>query len=513
MSLKKEKKQHILVLLRKLVRIIMQRRDALNQKMNEQISDVTFAASAAAIIAVVMIWLLFIPPCLGVANDGTITKVMQDAGLMYRYEDMENANQYFTRIYQVTRWNIEGNAQLVLIRFAKWVDDIFTKDHLFDIRTLAVMYGVMFLPAVFLIVKTGIERVKDFTEKMVLFIASLIMFGDVAYLTYFNSLYAEPIYYITILYIIGSAMALQRKTKYEPMYYGIMLVNTWILCLTRRHCCLAGIIIGGYCYFQYTLAEKKVKRIRYIAAAMLLMAAFFAGVINMPSDYDETSKLHAMTRGVLLQSSNPEETLKSFGIDGAYSTLADVSLYEEYLLAEISNPLLQNGFLDRYHTNDIVAYYLRHPQALAGMLELAVQSSFEIRRAYCGNYERSAGMPKMAKSISWSAYSTYKIRSAPKTLGFVLFLIAAYYLMVRKRLRVKGMFVREYVNYLLTMITITMIGIIHIILVIIQSGDAQLVQFNFILGLCIDLLIFFVGSEILHRLNIFTSKGEDDVSN
>lgn len=307
-------------------------------------------------------------------------------------------------------------------------------------------------------------------------------------------------------------MSLQKESRYQPVYYGLILINTWILCLTRRHCCLVGWIMGIYYFFQYYLTEKGTKQTRYIAASVLLMAASLVCIVVMPSDYDETSKLHSMTRGVLLQSRDPVSTLKEFGIDGAYSLLADVSLYDEYPITEVANPLLQKEFLNQYDTKDVLIYYMRHPQASIAMLDLAIRSSFQIRRDYCGNYEISTGMPKMAKSISWSAYSTYKIRSAPKTLGYIVLLIAAYYVMTRKRIRVKGKLVREYYVFLTTMAAITVIGLLHSMLVIIHSGDAQLVQFHFILGLCIDLLTFYVGSELLHKLNIFSHKGEEHVS-
>jgi hypothetical protein len=220
-----------------------------------------------------------------------------------------------------------------------------------------------------------------------------------------------------------------------------------------------------------------------------------------------TSKIHAMTRGVLLESNDPEKTLDEFDINGSYAMLTDVSLYDKYPAAEEDNSLIQEGFLDQYTLFDIGIYYLKHPSSLFSMLDLGIKASFNLRRDYCGNYEKSTGMPVRAQTAFWSAYSIYKMRSAPKTIGYLVLLIAAYIVMSgRKMFRGKEIPERFHYVYVSVMGVITIIGVFDILYVIINSGDAQLTQYNFLLGLCMDFLSYYVLTEILYKLNILETE-------
>lgn len=336
------------------------------------------------------------------------------------------------------------------------------------------------------------------------------MFADVSYLTYFNSLYVEAVLLIGLMYLFAAAISLQKETKRSNWYLGLIVVDSIVLCMTKNHCYLIGFIVGVFFYLQARLKENKYVKVRYYLITLILC---FAGIISLnsvDSDFDEISKLHAMTRGVLLQSDNPVETLQEFNIDGSFSMLTDVSLYDEYPATTIDNEVLQEEFLDKYSTFRITLYYVRHPGAFVSMLDLAIKSSFQLRKSNCGNYERSVGMPEMSQSIFWSAFSTFKIRSAPKTIGYLAVLIFAYVVMSAKNIKAKGKFVRSYYVYLTTMFIITLIGISHAAYIIISTGDAQLGQYGFILGFCMDCLFYFVLAEILHKLNLFEHKGEEN---
>ena len=63
--------------------------------------------------------------------------------------------------------------------------------------------------------------------------------------------------------------------------------------------------------------------------------------------------------------------------------------------------------------------------------------------------------------------------------------------------------------YFLTMLAVTFIGMADITAVICRSGDSQLVQFSMTLGVALDILLYFVIAEILHKLNILEGKHEE----
>ena len=209
-----------------------------------------------------------------------------------------------------------------------------------------------------------------------------------------------------------------------------------------------------------------------------------------------------MTRGVLLQSANPEKTLSEFGIDGSYAMLTDISLYDQYPAAEEAEYYMQNGFLNRYSTLDIGLYYLRHPGAMLSMLDLGIRSAMNTTRDYCGNYLRSAGMPARARSVFMGAYGVFKARSMPHTAAYpVLLMIVCAVLSRQGWWRKKEPDRFYYVYFCTTMIAFLTIAA-HLTEIILWGGDAQLTQYNLISGFSIDILMLFTLSELLHRLNI-----------
>lgn len=434
-------------------------------------SDGRFTAVALAVIVLVSAVMLWLPNQLGVANDGTVTRTMQNAGLSYLEADRENANDYFTAVYALRHADpTDRSIQLSLLGAAKAVDDLFTGDQLFDVRFLAGL--------------------------------CVLILGDVSYVTYFNSLYPEAIYLIGLSYFSGGAMSLQRKGKKSLGSWLAILAGAAVLCLTRRHCWIFGFGAALFCVTQLRLSESTLERTAIALAAGVALLMGLWSFAFAETDFDDTSRIHAMTRGVLLQSANPEKTLSEFGIDGSYAMLTDISLYDQYPAAEEAEYYMRSGFLNQYSTLDIGLYYLRHPGAMLSMLDLGIRSAMNTTRDYCGNYLRSAGMPARARSVFMGAYSVFKARSLPHTAAYpVLLMIVCAVLSRQGWWRKKEPDRFYYVYFCTTMIAFLTIAA-HLTEIILWGGDAQLTQYNLISGFSIDILMLFTLSELLHRLNI-----------
>ncbi|MHB8061972.1 MAG: glycan biosynthesis hexose transferase WsfD, partial [Ruminiclostridium sp.] len=149
-------------------------------------------------------------------------------------------------------------------------------------------------------------------------------------------------------------------------------------------------------------------------------------------------------------------------------------------------------------------YYLRHPKAMLAMLDISVKSAFNFRGEYSGNYEKSAGMPKKAKSLFWSLWSSFKMNSAPRTIGFIIVLLfASIVLFWQKSMKTSEKHKhRKYIS-LEAMLIVFCIAISQAIITFVNSGDAEMSQHLFLFSVSIDLLIYFNFAEVLHRLKIF----------
>ena len=480
-----------------------------NRRFGQHWTNTRFVMLSVGIVFALSAIVLWLPPCLGVGNDGSITRTMQNAGLSYLEEDEDNANNYFTRVYQTGYSDTEDRSlQLVLIRAAEAIDRLFTGDQLFDIRFLSLLYVILAVPAWTLLTYSIVARANAFTEKCVLSGLCVLVLADASYITYFNSLYPEAIYVIGLSYLFGGCMMLQRKSRFTLLYWLSILLGVFMLCGTRQHTAIIGFIAAVFCVTQFRVTSRFLGKVGVACAAAAVLMTGFCGYAFAESDFDGTSRTHAMTRGVLLQSADPEETLQEFGIDGSYALLADVSLYDQYPLTEETEYYLQNGFLDHYSFPRIALYYLQHPRAMFSMLDLGAKSSVNLRRESCGSFERSAGRAPMSKTIFFAAYSILKLRSFPKTIAFPMLLIIICVLLSRDGWWRKKTPDRFYYVYFCTTLTAAAVMIFHLMVIICNSGDAQLTQYNFIAGFSLDCLVLFTLSELLHRLNILEETQE-----
>jgi hypothetical protein len=126
----------------------------------------------------------------------------------------------------------------------------------------------------------------------------------------------------------------------------------------------------------------------------------------------------------------------------------------------------------------------------------------DIRRSNCGNYEKSAGLPKKAKSLFWSAWSTFKMTSAPRTIGYLFLLTAAVFLLFYKGYSIRPTEDRRNTVFLDLLLTVLAVLLSQSILVIINSGDVEMVQRTFLVGLSLDIITYCVFAELLHKIKI-----------
>lgn len=493
---------------------LWRKRQQLNQWMANRYSPRFLAFIGTAVCLLVAVIALFTPAYLGIANDSIGNQKMAEYGLSYRESDRGDdpdafaSNEYFTRVYEVTNTGETiHTSQNLFVTVAMALDTLFTSDSLFDIRFLAILYLVLYLPAVYLMLKAGLERVHYFSEAVVVTVLGVMIFADISYLASFNSLYSDALILICFVYIAGASMGLHLEESAQTAKQLILAVAAEVLCLLERRFFLAGIFVAALLGSHVRITAGFGRAVSVVLAALALCSAVFS-LYWAGDEFDDVSKVHSVTRGVLLQSQNPDDALEEMGIDASYSLLTDQSLYDYYPISEISNPVLRKDFLDKFDGLDVALYYLKHPGELVLMWNYAVRSALNLRRDYCGNYERSTGMPAMSKTVAFSAWSMFRERSLPSTLGYLVLLVIVFTV-----LSGRGIFHRKSVNrwdyvYFITMLAITAIGLGDITAVICLSGDAQLVQCSMTFGVALDLLFFFVLAEILHKLNILEGKDE-----
>jgi hypothetical protein len=499
--------RRVLLRLKKIVSTLKAWIDIVNKNRAGKYTPAFIGWSAALVSAMLLIVMLFIPPYLGMSDNGSFSREANPVGIYHL--DNSHEDLYFN--YYVKEYlslapsgasPVSISSQRLLINVAKSLDSFFTHDNLFDLRYLALLYGILFIPAIALLIKQAVLRAKNFSESLVIGLLGVLVFTDVSYVTYFSSFYTEPIMYIGILFCIGAALALSDN-KHNVRYLIIYTISGVLLTTSQNQCATIGIFLGVLCVRFIFINKNVLWRLGCICSMVLLFTSVMVSLYYIPTTYNQASKYHAMTRGILLQSTDPEQTLKEFGIDSSYSILTDTSSFDYYPFLNPDNKVLEKDFYDRYSTAEISYYYLRHPKALLAMLDISVKSAFNLRGEFSGNFEKSVGMPKMAKSLFWSLWSNFKTNSAPRTIGFIIVLLLASIILFRQK-SIKTEEKYKYRRFIPrdAMFTVFGIAISQAIITIVNSGDAEMSQHLFLFSVAIDILIYFCFAEVLHRLKI-----------
>lgn len=500
-----------------LARIIVGARHAVaryNRRMSKLYSLCHAALTGTVLVLLMMVFTLFIPPFSGVADDGSLSGVLLGSGLGYRRQDLTfPTGAYFVRVYLHSAYLPEGvSTHRLIIRFAMWLDDQFTHDNMFDIRFLALVYTVLYLPAVYLTLRGIASRVKVASEATFLVIIGALILGDSAMVSYFNSLYPEAMWQICLVYCLGFSLALQHK---EPGWTQTGLVGLLftgcVLVLTESHCAAVGLVLTVFFARQIMMEDHTVQisLIASVSAAVILIVSVL-GATAGTDRFSDASKLHAMTNGVLMRAEDPGKTLESFGIDPRFETLTDMSSYGDFPYALSGNPNIQRDFLSKYSIGSILLHYLKHPLAYFGLLEVSVQSAFHPLRSFVGNFESDSGWPERAVNGQLANYSSFKANSLPQTIGFLFILAIVYWGLFRKRRGLnphQARFTfRERQIMLDTFLLLLLTGIAHLTAILAVSGTAEMERYQMLCGFCIDGMLLLFVAEILHRLKIFSAE-------
>lgn len=484
----------------------------INEEMEGKYSPSLIALISAACAALLMIIMLFVPNYLGVGDDGSFYRVMDAAGISYVSDAVsENSNEFFNRVYthsalsDHSMGNEMFNSQILIVKAAVYLDDLVTGDHFFDIRILALIYGIFYIPAFYLLIKQACMRTKQFSEGIVTGFVGVFIFADVAYLTYFNSLYPEAVWLISLLYCTGAALSFQENRNFTEDFLSLVLlaVAGIVLVTSRAQCAFIGLILALYMLRLLFVRREWRWGVICVLTGLVLSTISIGSMALMEKDFNETDKFHAMTRGVLFGADDPADTLSEFGIDSSYELLADVSAYDQLPPVTAYEKIIVEEFLSRYTVQDIGRYYAGHPWKFMRMADIAIKSCFGTRRDFCGNYERSVGLPGGAKSIFWSAYSTFKNNSAPKTIGYLVILTAAACLLFGKGYTLRPGEDRRTPVLLDSMAVLLLIILQQAGVTILNSGDAAMIQHCFLVSAGMDVMTYLVFAQIAHRINIF----------
>src|SRR5699024_5831176 len=212
------------------------------------------------LLALITIFLLFVPPVSGPVDDGTYNLILHANGFR-EFTGDSNYYKYFVPQFPILQYynpdaHLYLSLQNVLIQAAILLNRIFYRTKSFDVRFVGAFYTVLFLLACRLLFKGLTHRLIG-KKAYLIVLLGVFFLGDTTYTVYFNSFYIEPLDFVMMIAFVGCGLlAFQQTTtrKILKYYSGQVLIAFLFLFVSRQVAFLVSALcislVGGIIFIR-----------------------------------------------------------------------------------------------------------------------------------------------------------------------------------------------------------------------------------------------------------------------
>jgi hypothetical protein len=372
------------------------------------------------LLVAVLFYQLFVPPVIGLANNGDFERFMGRVGLRYVVtDDSYRYWQYVNREFSIAErnWWRSGyvSSENVLIEVAVFVNSLVSKSGLFDITVLGSVHVLTFILAIWLLLLSS----RGFGPvRYVLGLCTVLVFSDVGYVAYFNSLYSEPAALIFLLLAIALLLMFLVSSEPSPLLLVSYLLAAMLFASSKPQNALLGLPLAAYgAYLSRTQADRRWKGI--ICSAVLALCVVCVVVFRATPEYQRGNFIYnSIFYEILRHSPSPEQDLLELGLDAELAEYAGtISYMPESAINDAGFPATLFASLG---WSRVLRLYLRHPERLLDLASRGARSAFSLRPDGLGNFEKAAGFEPRALSHAFDVWSGFKAQVVPGSLAFLL---------------------------------------------------------------------------------------------
>jgi len=355
-----------------------------------------------SLASVIVGYQLFIPPVVGLANNGDFGKVIGIFDLTGPLPD-ENA-------WADTRWEFNPKkhywaeyytSEHVLLAAAIAVNTVFSKDGYFDIRAIGLIHAALFLVALHLL-WTLLEEAPR-ALRIATCGAVLFCFTDVMYVSYLNSFYMDVGAW---LFFSIAAMLYLRLLRWRRGRDAFWFALCCAMAITAK----AQHAVFGFWVAALVLASgnliwpKQRMRIIAFAVCLALLAAFWI-TRSAPPDYASRALFTVVFFQIVPHSRNPAETIRALGLDDSDRRYVGMHAFAE------SSPMNDAAYVEQFRRRisygRLAWFYLTHPRDAYIALRHSLDEA-GIQRPYLGNFDVHTGYARFQESRAFAFWSDLK---------------------------------------------------------------------------------------------------------
>ena len=460
------------------------------------------------LFALVLIYQLFIPPIIGLGDNGDFARIMDKVGIL-RSEGKEYMGNINLRFPISFKYDFGGyqSSELLFILTSILLNSIVSKDGWFHLLSLGAVHLVAFLSA-FALVVYGISKLAV-RSKWVIYACLLIFFTDVGYISYLNAIYSEPasLIFLTLAVAIVLLIAIQAENQNISFWWVIFyFVSSFLFVIAKPQNAAMGIPLAflGYWIMSQVHTPKIVDKWRTQLALLfsfgLVMGSFLLFAFGLPSYYRSGDLWNSVFLEIVGNSQTPERDLQELGLP------PEMIIYKgKYAFAEGVNRNVYEDFQHSWLYFRIFKFYLVHPNRLINLVDSSTSTAFELQQSNLGNFVSSEYFGSYDKSQAFNFWNKLRVNILPKSIwtlvGLFLINLGAVVVKIKKFDSGKsGLFISG------LHLTIIFMIVLQFFTVLMAEGTFELVKHMFLFNLLLDITIVFLVAYFASGLTIGFNK-------
>jgi len=376
-----------------------------------------------ALAGALLTWQLFIPPIIGLADQGDFMRVLGPLGYAPVPKGPEHKYWYVTRTYiqdpsyREPRWE-QITSEMIPARIAVAVNHLFGNPNTFDITIFGLTHAAIFLLALARLLYVT----RDLTMYRAVWALILLVSTDVGYVAYWNSLYTEPASCLWFLFLLAEGINLCKS--YRISLGPLLRWNVFAVLLITAKAQNAALCIPLAAY-SLAMAWRTLDRRAHYAALVGSIGVCLAGVgmyLSVPATTTVTALYNVIFFAILPDSPDARSDLRVLDLNPDYAQYSGTVAWSPG--TGVADGALVNAIQTNVSSFRLIEFYLRRPGRMWRRLEVLLPSSLSLRPEFCGNFDRSAGRLAGARSEAIALWSSFHSRCLSRIAAWLLSALA-----------------------------------------------------------------------------------------
>ena len=333
-------------------------------------------------------YLLFVPPIVGLADQGDYSRLTTRVGLA-----PPSLTSYLDQItcWVVTHWNIVAARPLPVfstgefpVRTAILLHKAATSATTLDIRWVSGVYLALFLGLILAVLRSA--RKLPAAAYFVIAAGLVLVCTDSEYISYFNSFLTESAALLGVFAFVAAGLAAVTAEDPSWLHMAALVPAAAFLAGSKAQNAVLGALAA--CWIVWLFRRKPAQRSAAMAAGLGLVC--FSGFVLTRAPLPESNLFNTIYDRVIPNSTDPQQAIAELGLKP--ETVA-AWVGQAYWAVKIDSPDSYPGKATRLR---LLTFYLRHPLIDLRMARGALTLSNDLEGM--GNFSKESGAPRTTRT-------------------------------------------------------------------------------------------------------------------